>query len=184
MSAFLLEEKRLLRGQAGKAGQAPSVSRRQRRRGSEKWSIRREEYEPKAKSRDICPKRTKKSLPQQTLRAQSLYQLAIWTMRTPSAGSALSRRQGAMHRGGHRGSGDILTSPQPTSPRMLRQGPSSAGTSLGCQATPKPHPFKAEKETAGSTRLHVTRVTQASRPKLHTLQVTFDVMGGGLSEAV
>ena len=95
-----------------------------------------------------------------------------------------SRMQGAMHRGGHHGSRDVHTSPRPTSPHTLRRGPSSAGTSLRCQATPKLHPFKAEKETAGRTCLHVTWVTQACRHKLHTSQVTFAVMGGGWSEAV
>ena len=105
-------------------------------------------------------------------------------MQTLGAGSALSRTPGAMHRGGHRSSGDIRTSPRPTSPRTLGRGPSSAGASLGCQVMPKLHPFKAEKETAGSICLHVTWVTQACRHKVHTLQVTFAVMGGGLSEAV
>lgn len=46
--------------------------------------------------------------------------------------------------------------PKPIIPPVPWRGPRSVGASLGRQALPNPHPFRAGKGTAGSTRLHVT----------------------------
>lgn len=183
MSAFLLEEKRLLQGQAGKAGccEHHLCCKHSDAKGARSGLSAGKNTSPRPKAGISAQEEARNLSPS---RPCGLTASSSWAMQTPGASSGLSRTQGVMHRGGHRGSGDVCTSPEPTSPRMVLRGPSSVGPALGCQAMLKPHPFKAEKETAGSTRLRVTRVTQAGRHKLHTLQVTFVVMGGGLSEAV
>lgn len=88
-------------GQAGKAG-CCEHHLSHKRRGRAKRSISCEECKPKAKSRDICPGRNKKTLPQQAPQPPSLCQPMI-----------RGHMQAAPHGGGHRGSGDICMSPGP-----------------------------------------------------------------------
>lgn len=135
------------------------------------------EVQAQGQKQGYLPENKQDIPPQQSPRAHGLWQpfrrCRLVVPAVPRAGSQAQRWP--------RRQRDVGTSPRLTSPRVLRRGSSSVGASLGCQAAPKP--FKAEQETAGSTRLRVTLVTQACRHKLHPLQVTFAVTEGGLSEA-